>query len=92
MRYVNYATYVDDPTVVTQVRPTHRRYTAQLTAAGKLVAGGPFADGSGGLFIYEVASLEEAQAIVAADPYQTEGAFAHTELKAWEVVTPEPTS
>jgi uncharacterized protein YciI len=90
VRFVNYATYVEDPQLVTQIRPTHRRYTAQLTAAGKLVAGGPFTDGSGGLFIYEAESLEEAKAIVAADPYQTEGAFAHTELKAWEVVTPDP--
>jgi uncharacterized protein len=51
VRFVNYATYAEDPQLVTQIRPTHRRYTAQLTAAGKLVAGGPFTDGSGGLFI-----------------------------------------
>ena len=90
MRIINYATYVDDQQVVARIRPTHRRYMAQLTAAGKLIAGGPFADGSGALFIYEVASLDEAQALVAADPYSTDGAFANTELRAWNVVTTQP--
>jgi uncharacterized protein YciI len=35
--------------------------------------------------------LEAAQAIVAADPYTTGGAFVRTELKAWEVVNAQPT-
>ena len=68
MKIINYATYVDDLDLVALIRPTHRRYTAQLTAASKLIAGGPFSDGTGALFIYEVASLEEAHAIVADDP------------------------
>jgi uncharacterized protein YciI len=43
------------------------------------------------LFIYDAPSLETAEAIVAADPYTTGGAFARTELKVWEVVRAQPT-
>jgi uncharacterized protein YciI len=43
------------------------------------------------LFIYEVPSLDAAQAIVAADPYAIGGAFARTELKVWELVKAQPT-
>jgi uncharacterized protein YciI len=92
MKIINYATYVDDHEVVARIRPAHRRYMAQLPTDGNLVAGGPFGDGTGALFIYEVDSLDEAQAIVAVDPYSTDGAFAQTELKVWNVVTFQPPS
>jgi uncharacterized protein len=64
----------------------HREYIAQLAAEGRLVAGGPFTDGSGGLFIYTADSLAAAEEIVAADPYQVGGAFASYRLSPWEVV------
>ncbi len=54
------------------------------------MAGGPFTDGSGALFIYETESLATAEAIVAADPYQVGGAFASYQLSAWEIVKANP--
>ena len=90
MKIINYATYIDDLRVVARIRPTHRRYMDELIAAGTLIAGGPLADGTGALFIYEVESMQEARAIVAADPYSTDGAFADVELKAWNVVKAQP--
>jgi hypothetical protein len=48
----------------------------QLLADGRLVAGGPFTDGSGALFIYEAASLADAEKIVADDPYRVGGLMA----------------
>jgi uncharacterized protein YciI len=84
MKVVNFATYTDNWDVAMQ-RPAHREYVAQLESEGKLVAGGPFKDGTGALFIYNVDSVQEAQAIVAADPY-SRGAFASCELRDWEVV------
>ncbi|HEY1774891.1 MAG TPA: YciI family protein [Solirubrobacteraceae bacterium] len=63
----------------------------RVDRAETLIAASPFIDGTGALFIYEAPSLEAAQAIVAADPYTTGGAFARTELKVWEVVKAQPT-
>jgi hypothetical protein len=63
----------------------------ELSAQRRLVAGGPFVDGTGALFIYEASSLEVAQAIVGADPYTIGGAFVRTELKVWEIVNAQPT-
>jgi uncharacterized protein YciI len=91
MRVINFATYIPDPATVQRLRPTHRAYMDELTAQGRLIAGGPFIDGTGAMFIYDAPSLEAAEAIVAADPYTTGGAFARTELKVWEVVKAQPT-
>ena len=52
--------------------PAHREYLTRLLADGRLAACGPFADGSGALFIYEAASLAAAEEILAADPYHQE--------------------
>jgi uncharacterized protein len=90
MHVINFATYIPDPAAVQRLRPTHRAYMDELTAQGRLIAGGPFIDGTGALFVYEAPSLEAAQAIVTADPYTIGGAFASTGVKVWEVVKAQP--
>jgi uncharacterized protein YciI len=90
MKIVNHARYVADQDKVAELRPKHREYMTELISEGKLVAGGPFTDESGALFIYEAQSLEAAEAIVAADPYLTGGAFASYELRPWEVIKANP--
>jgi uncharacterized protein YciI len=86
MKFVNYAMYIQDQAKVAELRPAHRQYMARLLLEGKLAAAGPFADGSGGLFIYEAQTPEEAEILVAGDPYVQGGAFASREIKAWNVV------
>jgi uncharacterized protein len=88
MKVINFASYTDGWTVG-KLRPAHREYVGRLESEGKLVAGGPFKDGSGALFVYQVESLHEAQEIVADDPY-SQGAFAECRLKEWETVTAVP--
>ena len=90
MKIVNYARYVTDQDKVAELRPKHREYMSELISEGKLVAGGPFTDGSGALFIYDAESVEAAKAIVAVDPYATGGAFASYELRPWEVIKANP--
>jgi len=90
MKIVNYAKYVDSAEKVASLRPAHRQYMSQLLAEGRLVAGGPFADGSRALFIYEADSVGDAEKIVAADPYQVGGAFASCALSPWEIVKATP--
>jgi uncharacterized protein len=90
MKVVNYAAYAAVPWRVAGLRPAHREYLARLHADGRLVACGPFTDGSGGLYIYETGSLAEAGEILAADPYHIGGVFAGCRLSAWEITKANP--
>lgn len=90
MKVVNYAAYASVPWRVAALRPAHREYLAMLHADGRLVACGPFTDGSGALYVYETGSLAEAEEILAADPYQISGIFAGCTLSAWDIITANP--
>jgi uncharacterized protein len=90
MKVVNYAAYTSVGWRVAALRPAHREYLARLHADGRLVACGPFTDGSGALYIYETGSLAEAEEILAADPYHIGGVFAGCRLSAWEIVKANP--
>ncbi len=54
--------------------------------AGRLLAAGPFADQTGGLFFHQAASLEDAEGFAARDPFQPCGVFGGVELEAWTPV------
>jgi pimeloyl-ACP methyl ester carboxylesterase/uncharacterized protein YciI len=86
MRFVNYATYVEDRQKLADLQPEHAGYLASLLAEGTLAAAGSFADGSGELQVYETDSAEAARAVAAADPLAAGGALAGSELKPWDVV------
>lgn len=62
----------------------HLAYTAQLRSEGKLVIGGPFGDGTGGLLVYRAASLEDARSFLENDPAVIEKFF-DAELHPWLV-------
>ena len=61
----------------------HLVFIRGLLADGRLVAGGPFLEGEGGMAIFRAASMEEAKAILATDPAVIDGVFA-AELRAWD--------
>ena len=61
----------------------HVTYIRTLLAQGRLVAGGPFTDGDGGMAIFRASSPEEARAILAADPAISSGVFV-AEMRPWE--------
>jgi uncharacterized protein YciI len=90
MKVVNYATYTSVQEKIAALRPAHREYLTRLHADGRLVACGPFADGGGALFIYEVGSLADAKEIVAADPYELGGVFTRCRLSSWEITKANP--
>ncbi len=87
MKIAHWVRYVGEVETVLRLRPSHRAYMAEILAQGRLFAAGPFEDGTGALFIYEVDDLAAAEAIVAADPYSTGGAVKDHELKPWRVVS-----
>ena len=78
--------YTPDASLIAKVRPAHRQYLTSVFEQGKLVISGPFTDDGGGLMVYEAASAEEVEAIIAADPFAQNGVFLSWELRPWNVV------
>ena len=60
----------------------HRNCLTALQSSGKLVLGGPYADGAGGMALVDVDSEEEAASILAGDPAIVSGVFTG-ELHRW---------
>ena len=71
-----------------EVRPAHREYLAELKAAGKLVAAGPFTDQTGALLVYDVADEAEVRDILANDPYTPAGVYEISTLAEWQPLFP----
>ncbi|MFF0270436.1 YciI family protein [Kribbella sp. NPDC004536] len=71
-----------------EVRPAHREYLAELKTAGKLVAAGPFADGTGALLVYDVADEAELRDILAKDPYTPANVYELATLAEWQPLFP----
>lgn len=79
-------------------RPAHLARLNTLLDEGRLLLAGPCpaidspdpgpAGFSGSLIVAEFASLADAEAWMAADPYVTEGVFAHTTVKPFKKVLP----
>ena len=76
------------------VRPRHLEHLRPISQAGRVVVAGPlFADDGktprGSLIVLEAASLEEARALAARDPYVVEGVFASVDVRPFAKVFPE---
>ena len=79
-------------------RPAHVARLVTLKDEGRLLLAGPCpaidapdpgpAGFSGSLIVAEFASLADAEAWMAADPYVTEGVFARTTVKPFKKVLP----
>jgi uncharacterized protein len=72
------------PAEAQKLQAGHMANIGRLAAEGKLLVAGPFADDGDwrGLFIFKCASLEEAQALVAADPAIAAGRL-KAEIRPW---------
>lgn len=71
----------DDPDRVGAIAPRHASYWRELGLPEYV--GGPFGDRSGGLITFEVDSLEQAQTIIAADPFVREEVLESSVVKQW---------
>lgn len=90
MKFANYIHYVQDADAVAAIRPTHRAYLHGLLERGQLAAAGPFADGTGALFIYEVDTVDAARALAEADPYTLGGVIKQQTITPWVLVYSNP--
>jgi uncharacterized protein YciI len=70
------------------VRPAHLDHLRPLAEAGRVKLAGPFLDKTGSLIVVEADSAAEVWALVAKDPYVTEGVFGHVEVKPFTQVFP----
>lgn len=83
MRIAYFYLMVDGAARVRGVAPRHTEYWRGKSLPG--YAGGPFADRSGGLITFDVGSLDEAGALVNADPFVLEGVLQAMWLKEWRL-------
>jgi uncharacterized protein YciI len=60
----------------------HFAYVKRMREEGKLILGGPFADGAGGLLVYRADSMEEARKLMSADPACVQKIF-EFEMHPW---------
>jgi uncharacterized protein YciI len=70
------------------VRPAHLEHLGPVSRAGRVKLAGPFLDRSGSLIVLEADSLADVWALVARDPYVTEGIFNDVEVKPFQQVFP----
>ena len=61
-----------------------------MPRTGEISRCGPFADRSGGLITFDVASGEEAERLVADDPFLREDLLERQWLKQWMIDREEP--
>lgn len=69
-----------------EVRPRHREYLRKLAEDGVCLVAGPFADGSGGVMLFQAEDAEALQKILDADPYHLEGALAERTVREFSPV------
>ncbi len=67
-----------------ELRPSHLEFLERKAREGKIFARGRFADGAGGLIVYQADSLEDAKTIASSDPYVMHGARS-LELHEWDM-------
>lgn len=70
------------------VRPAHLEHLRPLSDAGRVKLAGPFLDKTGSLIVVDAESLAEVWALVARDPYVTEGVFNRVDVKPFQQVFP----
>ena len=73
MIHVLKSTYLQAPDDVEQTRPAHLKFLNEEIAAGRLLLAGRQEDGSGGLLVTADISIEEADDMIARDPYTRAG-------------------
>jgi uncharacterized protein YciI len=73
MFHVLNLTYTEPPDVIDGIRPAHLEWLAREVADGRLILTGRLESGKGGILITGDISTEEAQDVIAKDPYHLAG-------------------
>lgn len=86
MKYYAALLRMEDPQLSKKLRPDHLKYLEQLEEQGKILARGPFVDGTGGLVIYIAKDFDEAKQLAENDPLIVEKARSLS-LHEWKMNT-----
>jgi uncharacterized protein YciI len=86
MKYFAAIAPVKDKEKSQRYRPEHLAFLKEQTERGHVLMNGKFADGTGGLVIYQAESLEAVEKIVENDPFVISGARDVT-IHEWEMET-----
>jgi hypothetical protein len=81
VKVIHFYAMKPDPDRVRSVAPQHAAYWHALRLPG--YRGGPFADRSGGLITFEAGSIEDAERVIAADPFVRQDLLATSVVKQW---------
>jgi uncharacterized protein YciI len=81
VKVIHFYAMKPDSDRVRTVAPKHAAYWHGLRLPG--YEGGPFADRSGGLITFEAGSIEQAERIVASDPFMREALIDTSVVKHW---------
>ena len=63
----------------------HAVFIDELVARGVMVLGGPFADNSGSLMVFEGVDEADVRALVERDPFVLNGVFRIADIREWTV-------
>ena len=74
-----------DKSIFDQYVPAHKAYVEQLNEKGHQAKSGYWAEYGGGMLLFEAASMDEAQAIIARDPLVKNGCVNY-QLHEWCIV------
>ena len=74
-----------DKSIFDQYVPAHKAYVQALIAKGHKAKSGYWAQMGGGMLLFEAASMEEAQAIIAQDPLIKNNCVNY-QLREWRIV------
>lgn len=87
MRFLYFYLMKDEPDRIRAIAPEHAAYWQRLELNGYL--GGPFVDRFGGLITFDVQSLEQAEQLVARDPFLQQDLLQDHWVKEWMVEPPD---
>jgi uncharacterized protein YciI len=74
------STYLQPPDIIDRTRPAHLEFLEAETAAGRLILAGRQESQAGGVLITADISAEDADDLIARDPYELAGVASYTRL------------
>ena len=86
---IEYHYPADSPQII-ELRPAHREVLGKLKEEGKLIGSGPYTDGDGDALIViqldDSATIADAEALMADDPFHTNNALTGRMFHTWNPV------
>ncbi len=83
---VEYVYNPDHDDLRAEHRPAHRQWLESLVQQGRVLASGPFADGSGALLVFAAETEADLNQLVSEDPFARVGAISAVKSTGWNPV------